>query len=378
MSHLHKKIYIACPWDPVGGGMFKVADYLTQGQTPQSVPAAVRAELVPLDTRGGGRAVASALHLATAMGRLAVSRLKGEVAGVHVNMAERLSLVRKCIMVLWARALGLPVVLHLHAAQLHHFYRALPSAARVLVRWTFSKATRVVVLGRAAQEFVTRELGVRIERTEIVINGVPAGQLPRRVRAPGAPKRLLFLGNLSERKGVSDLLQALAQSVALRGGTLEAVIAGGGDVLGYEAKARTLGLESAVRFVGWADQIQAASLMASADMLVLPSYDEGLPLVILEALGHGVAVIATPVGEIPDELHDGEDVLLVNPGDVPALAGAIDRLASDDALQARLEEAGQCLYRRRYSLDQFGDAIARVHQACFGCAARPVPNTESP
>ncbi|RYY81527.1 MAG: glycosyltransferase, partial [Comamonadaceae bacterium] len=283
-------IYIACPWTPVGGGMYKVADYLIQSQAKHTPAHA--AQLRALDTRGGGSAVSSSWVLLSALAKLARGRVSGRLAGVHVNMAERLSLVRKSAIVIASRALGLPVVLHLHAAQLHHFYRALPLPLQRLTRWVFSLPASVVVLGATARRFVIEELYVDARRVEVVINGVPEPAQRRAGRAAGAPRRVLFLGNLSERKGVSDLLQALALP-GFDGAGVEVVVAGGGDVAGYQARARSLGLGDSVRFPGWCDQQQVARMMAEADVLVLPSYDEGLPLVILEALAHGVAVVCT-------------------------------------------------------------------------------------
>lgn len=361
-----KTIFIACPWTPLGGGMFKVADYLVQSQRSGAM-----AKLEPLDTRGSGRPVFSLFVLLGAIGRLITARLRNRVAGVHINMAERLSLFRKAALLLFARAIGIPVVLHLHAAQLQHFYRSLPAPARAFVCWTFSRASRVVVLGQAARNFVTQDLRVPPQQVEIVINGVPPPMQPRAPLSADMPQaRVLFLGNLSERKGVSDLLQALSRSYQAANGCIDAVFAGGGDISAYTEKAQKLGVASYTRFVGWADQSQAAQWMASADVLVLPSYDEGLPLVILEALANGVAVICTPVGEIPHALQDGHDVLMVPPGDTDALALALDRLVADQALRHALAAQGNAKYHEKFSLDKFSDAVADVHRRVFGVSAR--------
>src|SRR3954452_13841846 len=95
-------IYIACPWTPVGGGMFKVADYLIQSQAAQTPEHA--AQLRPLDSRGAGSAAASLWVLATAVVKIAWGRAVGRLAGVHVNMAERMSLFRKGIIIAVSRA----------------------------------------------------------------------------------------------------------------------------------------------------------------------------------------------------------------------------------------------------------------------------------
>jgi glycosyltransferase involved in cell wall biosynthesis len=262
-------------------------------------------------------------------------------------------------------------VLHLHAAQLHHFYRALPMPLQRLTRWVFSLPQSVVVLGATARRFVIEELHVEPRRVDVVINGVPEPAQPRPARAQGAPRRVLFLGNLSQRKGVSDLLQALALP-GFDSTALEVVLAGGGDLAGYQARARALGLGEWVRFAGWCDQQQVAQLMAGTDVLVLPSYDEGLPLVILEALAHGVAVVCTPVGEIPAVLSDGVNACFVEPGDVEGIAAALQRVLREPGLMETLGRNGRALYERQFSLSRFFDSVARIHRRHFGVAGQPL------
>lgn len=359
-------IYIAAPFTPVGGGMYKVADYLVQSQAVQRVGGA--AELRPLDSRGPHSPAWSMWVLLTALAKILWGRLGGRLAGVHVNVAERLSLVRKGSIIAWSHALGLPVVLHLHA-QMQRFYRKLPAPLQALARWVFSLADVVVVIGPAARRFVTEELKVPAERVEIVINGVPAATQPRRTRQADGVQRVMFLGNLGPLKGVDDLLQALARPGFDRE-RLEVTIAGGGPVEGYRAQARQLGIDGFVRLPGWCDQARTAGLLANTDVLILPSYDEVLPLVILEALANGVAVICTEVGEVPSLLTDGVDTLYVKPGDIDGIAAALQKVLREPHLRETLEHNGHALYQRQFSLPKFFAAVARIHQRAFGVAAR--------
>ena len=365
-EHGGNYIYIACPWTPKGGGMFKVADYLIQAQDTSFSEAA---ELRPLDTRGGGNALYSLWILATALTKLVRGRLSGQLAGVHVNMAERLSLFRKSAIVIMCRALSVPVVLHLHAAQLHHFYQKLPRPLQGLTRWVFSLPASCLVLGSAARHFVTEELQVPSSRVEVIINGVPEPSHERRVAGKNQIQRVLFLGNLSERKGVSDLLKALALP-GFDASRLEVTLAGGGDIPIYQAKALQLGINGFVRFVGWSDQQQVARMMALADVLVLPSYDEGLPLVILEALANGVAVVCSPVGEISSVLNDGVNACFVQPGDVAGIAAGLQRVLKEPAFRQTLERNGRALYEQQFSLTRFFACVAKIHQRHFGMAGQ--------
>lgn len=351
--------------------MFRVADYLLQhGERSRNTDAAM---LRPLETRGAGSALRSMGFLLAALAQVVRGRVSGELAGVHVNMAERLSLVRKGAIMALCRAIGVPVVLHLHAAQLHHGYQALPGPGKALVRWIFSLPASCVVLGRSSAEFVTHELGVPADRVDIVINGVPEPKVPRRDASAQArgPQRVLFVGNLSERKGVSDLLRALSQP-QFASLPLEVTLAGGGDVEAYQSLASRLGLGERVRFTGWAGQDEVAQLLAQADLLVLPSHDEGLPLAILEALAHGVAVVCTPVGEIPNVLTDGVHACFVRPGDPDSIAQGLLDVLKDRWLRETLEGNGRALYEERFSLDCFSASVARIHLRHFGVCSGAV------
>jgi glycosyltransferase involved in cell wall biosynthesis len=359
-------IYIACPWSPTGGGMYKVADYLIQAQS--RTPPAYAAHLRPLDTRGPGSAMASIWFLLVAIFAIARGRLTGKLAGVHVNMAEKLSLLRKGTVVVACRALGVPVVIHLHV-MMYRYYHALPLPLRRLTRWMFSLADGVVVIGPATRRFVLEELGVPARRVDIVINGVPGPAQAPPPRDRVGPKRVLFVGRLCERKGVSGLLKALAKS-GLTPSQVEVTLAGNGDVDLYREQAHRLGLDPLLKFPGWCDQEQVRDLLKQADLLVLPSNDEVLPLVILEALANGVPVLTTPVGEVPSVLSEWRNVVFVPVGDVDALAAALRQMLSDDALLDTLSRDGRILYEQQFSLPRFFNSVARVHQRHFGIAAQ--------
>jgi glycosyltransferase involved in cell wall biosynthesis len=360
---LERFIYIAVPWSPAGGGMYKVADYLIQAQSPDTPEHA--AQLRPLDTRGPGAASASVFSLAKAMWKIARGKLSGGLAGVHVNMAERLSMVRKGMIVVTCFVLRVPVVIHLHA-QTKAFYRSLPLFAQDMVRWMFSLASSVVVIGSGPRRFVIEDLGVNPKKVDIVINGVPGPAIaPERKIAADGIRRVLFVGRLTELKGVDDLLEALSKAPFDRA-KVQVTLAGNGEDERFKAKAKALGVDSFVKFAGWCDQARIDEMLAQADLLVLPSHDEVLPLVVLEALGRGVAVVCTPVGELPTVLADGENACFVPVGDSDTLAETLGRVLNDDELLLRIGREGRKLYERQFSLQRFFSSVARVHQRSFG------------
>ncbi len=358
---------LVSPYGQAGGGMGRAMTYLmaagsvlSEAERGPGAPHPLR--LLAAESRGQGHAAASPLHAGRVALRMLELRLAGRLALVHLNVAERGSIWRKGVLLAWARLLGVPVLLHLHAAQVIAFHAGLGPVRRRLVGAMFRQASRVVVLGGPWRDWVAG-LGVPASRIAVVRNGVPRPVAAPTRRPAGLPFRLLFLGNLSARKGVPELLDALA-SPALAGVAVHLTLAGGGAAA-FRERVAALGLEPRVTFTGWLDAQAVAACLAAADALVLPSHDEGLPLVILEALGLGLPVVTTPVGAIPEVLREGETALLVPPGDATALAAALARLVGDEGLRERLGAAGRALYEREFTLARFSARMREEQLACL-------------
>lgn len=357
-----KYIYMAGPLGPMGGGMLRVVDYLIQAQNGFDCYQDV--QMVKLDTRGTGSAAGSFVHLGRAMLTILKSRLTGHLAGLHVNMAERLSVVRKGILLLFARLLGVPAVLHLHAAQMDSYYNSLSAPARLFTRAVFMLTTHNIVLGDNSRRFLIDVIGIRPDKVSIVINGVPGPASLPESPPERARKRVLFLGNLWDRKGVADLLHAVADP-RFDPATVEVLVVGGGDVDKFRRLSESLGLEKLVTFLGWVDQTKASEVLRSADVMILPSYDEGLPLSVLEALANGIPTICTPVGEIPTVLQSRVDTLFVKPGDIQAIADNLIDALTDGELRHSLSVNGRKAYENRFSLAKFSSSVAAIHAKHF-------------
>ena len=356
MSRRLRTVFLTCPYGQVGGGMGSIMAYLAS----LTVDPSGRFRLVPLESRGGGRLIFSPLYLTAAVGRIFAEAARGRLAVVHLNLAERGSVYRKAVLLFAARLVGARVLLHLHAAQIVTLYETMPRPGRALLRAMFRSADRCVVLGELWRRWLIQEFAVAPGAVSVVRNGVPVTTLPRRMRQENEPFRLLFLGNLLERKGVADLLQAMALP-AVKESPVMLTLAGGGPVETYRAMAQRLGIADHIRFTGWVDQAAARSLLTGSDALVLPAYDEGLPLVILEAMASGVPVICSPVGAIPEVFDDRSNALFVPPGEPPALAAAIAMLRDDPALQASLSAEGLALYQRSFTMDVFAERMAELY-----------------
>lgn len=357
-----KIIYVVSPSGAVGGGMGRVKDYILQSGGDRAGRYRFEA-LVTRDERGVGFSIVLML---LALLKIWGAALTGRLALVHVNFGDRGSALRKAVIVLAARLVGANTVLHLHTGALAAVYARSGAFIRFLMRLPFRAASSIIVLGRLWRDWLVDDLGIDGGKIDVVYNGVPVEPVARDFSArAGEVRKVLFLGLLHDEKGVSDLLAALALLRPEMPGW-QAVIAGNGDIGFYEARAQALGLAAEVSFPGWIDQESVRAHLRTSDVLVLPSYNEALPLVILEALGAGTPVISTPAGALPEVLSDGETVLFVAAGDPAGLAGALKTVLGDAALRQKLAEAGQAAFRARFSLPVFIENLFAIYRTRYG------------
>ena len=194
------------------------------------------------------------------------------------------------------------------------------------------------------------------ERTIVIRNGVAAGP-PVPAHADGAAPTVLTVGRLQRPKDPLTLARALG---LLRARFTAVVVGEGPDRPLLEAEIRRLGLERAVVLAG--DRSDVADVLARADVFVLSSTAEGLPLSILEAMAAGLPVVASSVGGVPEAVEDGETGLLVAPRDPVRLAAAIEGLLADPALRRRLGANGRERVRERFGLEAFQQSHVAVYR----------------
>jgi glycosyltransferase involved in cell wall biosynthesis len=303
----------------------------------------------------------SAAYLAAALLRLATVRLFARPCVIHANITGRGSTVRKVILLTFARAVGLRYLLHVHDYNYADEYRRRKALTRALIATMFRSAEKVVVLGSRDREALASLLQLPQHQIAVMPNAVPDPLPdPASERSPAGPCHLLFLGHLSTRKGVPELLQAFAQP-ALLSRRWRATLAGGGPVDEYRRLAADLDIAERVEFPGWVDEAQVRELCANADILVLPSHAEGLAMAVLEGLSHGLTVVTTPVGAHPEVIEQGVSGILVPPGDVGALAGALMRVIDDGSLRRQLGAGARRRFLEKFDICGYAERLNQLH-----------------
>lgn len=228
---------------------------------------------------------------------------------------------------------------------------------RRLKRWVVRRAGHITVMNDEMRRRVL-ELGARPDQVSVLPMGADLSGVVPHVDAAGGPVRLLFVGRLVEKKGLHVLLAALRRMAA----EAHLTVVGDGP-LRADLEERARGLP--VTFVGQLGRAALRQAYAEADVVVVPSVpaasgdQDGLPVVLLEAMGSGCAVVASALPGLDEAVRDGVDGVLSPPGDADRLAQALDALAADPARRATL---GQAAVRRAadFSVDALGNEYVEL------------------
>lgn len=307
-------------------------------------------------TRGQGHIAWSPLLVGRLLTRMAGRPLTGAPDVAHINLSSHGSTLRKLAVARTARLLGVPYLIHLHGSEFRTYWQdASPALAR-RIRDMFAHASGILVLGGVWRDFVAERVPEAASRIEILPNATARATSARAPREGVAT--ILFLGELGERKGVPQLVEALSRLP--REASWRAVIAGNGAVDATRAAISGHDLSERVEVPGWVGPADVDRLLAEADILVLPSFGENLPMSVIEGMARGLAVVTTPVGAVEDIIRDGETGLLVQPGDSLGLADALERVVSDETLRRRLGENARAFHEEHLEIERYVDRLVEI------------------
>ncbi|HEY1854945.1 MAG TPA: glycosyltransferase family 4 protein [Solirubrobacterales bacterium] len=253
---------------------------------------------------------------------------------VHVQGAVRGSLYRKSVCVFLARALRRPVLLQIHAGpgDIEDFVARLDRLRIAIFAAAMRRATRTVAVSSGSALTLERCFGA--SGIGVLPNPAPAVEVGGGDVGAAGGATALYLGGFADpAKGGATLVEALGALAAVRSGDRFALFGPGAPPPALnDLRARHRNVE----WGGWLEEEDKRRQFAAAPIFVLPSISEGLPVALLEAMSWGRAIVATRVGGVPDVVEDGQEALLVEPGDSSALGAAVGRLLADPELRVRL------------------------------------------
>lgn len=291
--------------------------------------------------------------------------LRTRSALVYVHLGSNASLYRESIFIFLAKIFGRKVIAHFHAGDIDNYYPFQNKLGQKFIRQAINSSDQIIAVStESARQLknITDSPNIAVVPNAIntssfnVVNISDAANAKN--RQTDETIRLLFVGAVGKLKGERDLIQALA---ILRASQPNIKV----SLLGYDAESlkdlcEELKVNEFIEFLGAVPMNERIVFFQKADIFVLPTYAEAMPMSVIEAMAAGLAVISTRVGGIPELVEDGVDGLLFEPGDIAALAEKISLLVNDKNLRLKMGEKARQKAREQMDFRQYTEKL-RVH-----------------
>lgn len=241
---------------------------------------------------------------------------------VHLHFAADGSFWRKEKLLKLSKLFGKKVVMHCHASRFKDFYNEQSEEKQEWIRLTLSQTDVLIALSESWKEWFA---GIGVDRSRIVVlhNITSYPQIIPNAKLNDGKVHFLFMGEIGSRKGVFDILRGIEKHRNDLEGKMELCIGGNRNEKQLVETIKRGELENIVKFEGWVSGEKKLKLLNWADVYILPSFNEGLPISILEAMSYGMPIISTPVGGIPEVVSTNGT--LVTPGDDEEIYQAMNR-----------------------------------------------------
>ncbi len=289
-------------------------------------------------------------------------------AVMSIHTALQVSYYRKLCYIILARLFAVPVVLHIHPAGFYEFFSEGGRFTRSAVSQGFRLCKQLVFLSQQSLEQF--QPCFKEARMTVVPNPVDVEHVKSHGRLPAKGNyRILFMGWIIKEKGVYDIVDAMPEVIACFP-QAEFLFAGNKEVERLTSVIEERRLSRHATVLGWVEGERKLELLRTSRLLLLPSYTEGIPNVILEAMASGLPAITCPVGGIPSVFVEGENGYFTPPANAKALAGRIIHMLGDDELCDKISNLTGQRANRLYSIEAIGRRLQQVY--------RPFLNMSSP
>jgi len=247
---------------------------------------------------------------------------KKDIEIVHLHGSFKGSVYRKLILLYLVKSLfKKKVIYHSHGSNFEVHFNKASRFNKYLIRQLIERSDVIICLSHSWKIFFESNFNcksVRVLNNIINIPGIKYNQ-----HKNSDIIKYLFLGLIGERKGIYDLMNLIIRDRAIFDFKIEIHIGGNGEVDKIEEIIKDNNLDSIVKFHGWVSGEKKSELLNMSDVFILPSYNEGLPIAILEAMSYNLPIISTNVGGIPEIIENGVNGFLINPGNLDQLKRAI-------------------------------------------------------
>jgi glycosyltransferase involved in cell wall biosynthesis len=278
----------------------------------------------------------------------------------HIHVASYGSTFRKVKYVRFIKKHHKKVILHIHGAAYMDFYNKLNDEKKRYVVDTLKSCDLVIALSNEWKERFEKNLG--LENCVSLPNGIDTNEFERAIIEDGAfINSFLLLGRLGKRKGAYDLVDAVDLLVK-DFPSIKLYMAGDGEIDQVKEIVKKKKLEKNIEIVGWVDFQGKIKLMKKVATIVLPSYNEGLPMTILEGMAAGKAIISSTVGAIPEVVKDDNGILIA-PGDIESLSNAMKKMMNTPGLPGTMGRSNIKKINENFSMKKMHSDFAQFYES---------------
>ncbi|AMM41433.1 MAG TPA: glycosyltransferase family 1 protein [Candidatus Atribacteria bacterium] len=300
-------------------------------------------------------------------------REKPEIVYIPISQTT-LGYLRDCLFLVPAKIFHKKVIVHLHGGYFRKFYEGSSKLMKNLIEWTLKEVKRAIVLGESLR-YIFQGL-VPDERIVVVPNGVDEKLFEKTNLTIDTKSKnhikVLFLGNLIKSKGFFDVIKAIPK-VIRRYSNVKFIFAGKfpnnyreqNEVFRYIEQNK---LDSVVKFMEVVPGEKKIKLLLFSDVFIFPSYNEGHPFVILEAMAAGLPIITTDVGAIRETVIDKENGFIIEKNNPKQIAEKIITLIKNPELRKKMGEKSRQRFLKYYTKDKFIENLSNVFREVFEMA----------
>lgn len=277
---------------------------------------------------------------------------------LHVHMSADNSFYRKAVFIRKAYKERKKIIIHMHGSTFDLFYKErCNDEQKRQVREIFAMADKVIALSEDWKEFLAEYI-CDAEKIEVIYNAV---KIPEPYGKDYSNQKMLFLGILGQRKGTYDLIEVLPE-IFQNYPDSHVYFGGDGEQKQAEQLCREKGITEHVTFLGWVRGAEKEKLLKECSIYVLPTYHEGMPMSVLEAMAYGMAVVSTYVGGIPHIITSGENGLLCEAGDKETLKEKLMQLLSNSGLRKMLGSSAKETLLQNFDIKETVGRLLRLYE----------------
>lgn len=281
---------------------------------------------------------------------------------VHIHSSFGGSFYRKLPFVYMASIFNIPVINHIHGSEIANLYINASKKKKKLVDNCFDKCRYLVVL---SEEWKKNLEVVKTKTPKIVIENYSTIHKECLKRKNHQDKIILFLGFITELKGCFNIPD-IAKKVIEQNANVKFILAGSGEIEKLQDILEEKGISQYFSFPGWVRKEEKENLLKNADIFLLPSYTEAMPMSILEAMGYGLPIVTTNVGGIPQLVEDGKNGYMTEPGNIDGFVKAILKLFGNDELIYDMGKEGIEKACEKYSLEKHLEKVCTLYENILG------------